>query len=140
MTGDDFDLAAINDPSKAADSGVPHAAALLRLADAMVGDDDDALEQARSTLRREVGDAEMVDAVAVAANFERMVRIADSTGIPVDSLLGAIAADLQQDLDLGRFGSASNTPRASRGERLAGAVGRPLFHLGLRIAGRIRGQ
>lgn len=140
MTGDDFDLAAINDPGKAAQSGVPHAPELLRLADAMVGDDDHALAAARSVAQRELGDEAMVDAVAVASNFERMVRIADSTGIPVDSLLGTLAADLQQDLDLGRFASASNTPDASGGERLVGALVRPLFHLGLRVAGRLRAR
>jgi hypothetical protein len=63
----------------------------------------------------------LVDAAGVAGNFQRMVRIADSTGIPVDDMMGALSGNIQQDLDLRRFGSAQNTPRQGWLKRLFNA-------------------
>ncbi len=56
----------------------------------------------------------MVDAAAVAANFQRMVRIADSMGIPLDEEDIEPCAGVRQELDLGRFASAENTPSTNR--------------------------
>jgi len=52
--------------------------------------------------------------VAVAANFQRMVRIADSTGIPVDGLVDALSGSIPDELELRRFHSAGNTPPRGR--------------------------
>ena len=49
----------------------------------------------------------MVDAAAVASNFERMDRIADSTGIPLGEGLEAMSLEVREELDLGRFQTAS---------------------------------
>ena len=38
----------------------------------------------RQTLAAKAGEGPLVDAAGVAANFQRMVRFADSTGIPMD--------------------------------------------------------
>jgi hypothetical protein len=62
------------------DAGLPHGAALLAFAEAVAGWDDDALGVARDRLCGEVGEAFMIDAAAVAANFEMMTRVADGTG------------------------------------------------------------
>ena len=45
----------------------------------------------------------MVDAAAVASNFQRMVRIADATGIPLGEGLEAMSQEVREELDLGRF-------------------------------------
>ena len=62
------------------DAGLPHGAALLAFVDAVSGWDDAALEVVRDRLAREAGEAFMIDAAAVAANFEMMTRVADGTG------------------------------------------------------------
>ena len=38
------------------------------------------LAQVRDKVRGEMGDEQLVDAIAIAGNFQRMVRIADGTG------------------------------------------------------------
>ena len=49
------------------------------------------------------------DAAGVAANFQRMVRIADSMGIPVDDMEQELGQAVRAELDLTRFASAANT-------------------------------
>ena len=50
---------------------------------------EQATEAARQALFDEAGNDVVVDAAAVAGNFQRMVRIADATGIPVDDRMQA---------------------------------------------------
>jgi len=120
------DLRAITDPEVAAKSGVAHAAELVAFADAVVGDDDTVLSDARERVRQALGPEGLVDAAAVAANFQRMVRIADSTGIPLDTPVNAMSGDIREDLDLASFGSSRNTPEAGPVQRLLGRLIRPL--------------
>ena len=47
--------------------------------------------------------AAMVDAAGVASNFERMVRIADATGIPLDARMEALSHEVRDTLHLERF-------------------------------------
>ena len=82
------------------DSGVPHAAVLLAFADAVVSRDAGAMTAARNGLIQEMGEAAMVDAAGVASNFERMVRIADATGIPLNEQIEASTADIRSELGL----------------------------------------
>ncbi len=49
-----------------------------------------------------LGPEAMVDAAGVASNFERMVRIADSTGIELGDLLEQASADVRDALGLER--------------------------------------
>ena len=49
------------------------------------------------------GEAATVDAAGVASNFERMVRIADGTGIPLGDRLENGSAEVRAALDLERF-------------------------------------
>ena len=62
------------------DVGIEHAHELLAFATACAGRDDTALTTARARLIAATDEAFMVDAAAVAANFEMMTRLADSTG------------------------------------------------------------
>lgn len=62
--------------------GIPHAAALVDFAEAIVLRDTTRTERARETLRSALGEAGLVDAAAVAAAFHGFVRIADAIGIP----------------------------------------------------------
>jgi len=76
--GEQVDLAALGDGHVAGEDPVAHA--LHGFATAAVERDDDALGLARLRLARVAGEAFMVDAAAVVANFEMMTRLADGTG------------------------------------------------------------
>ncbi len=125
MEGKAVDLGAVTG-GDAADSGVKHAGELVRFAEAIVGGEEDEIASARGALCSVVGDAGMIDAAAVAGNFQRMVRIADGTGIPLDTPVKLVSADLREELGIDAFGSASETSATSRFGRLAGRLMRPL--------------
>jgi hypothetical protein len=77
-TGQTLDLAAVADGAPGV--GLEHGDALVRFASACGGRDDAELAEARALLVAETDEAFMVDAAAVAANFEMMTRLADGTG------------------------------------------------------------
>ena len=87
-----LDLAAVADGRPGV--GLDHGDALLRFAGACAGTDDVELAAARSALIAETDEAFMVDAAAVAANFEMMTRLADGTGaaMPAERLAGSTPA------------------------------------------------
>jgi hypothetical protein len=136
MTGLALDLHAVTD-GEVAGSGVPHAAALVAFAEAIVGDDDEALASARARLLDEAGPEALVDAAAVASNFMRMVRIADSTGISLDAPMALLSRDLRAELGIDRYGSAANTPPASALGRSLGRVLTPLAWGALKLYGAL---
>jgi hypothetical protein len=73
---------------------------------------DDAARMAseRRTLIDRLGAEAFVDAAATIAAFNVVDRIADATGIPLDPLMKAMSVEVRQELGLGRFASAANTP------------------------------
>jgi hypothetical protein len=76
--GTDADLTAV--AAGEGDVGLDHGDALVRFASATTTDDDFELAASREALVAETDEAFMVDAAAVAANFEMMTRLADGTG------------------------------------------------------------
>ena len=76
--GGPADLAAVANGGSG--SGIDHGDELLRFATACGERDDAALAAARVELTVATDQSFMVDAAAVAANFEMMTRLADSTG------------------------------------------------------------
>ena len=94
--------------------------ALLAFAEAAVAGDGQALSRARVAVRERLGPDELVDAAAVVANFQRMDRIADSTGIALDTPLELATGDLRERLGVGRFASAANTSAAAPMKRALG--------------------
>ena len=85
------------------ESGVPHGRALLQFATAVVDGDDSNLARTREAVRGEMGDAGVADAAAVASNFERMVRIADSIGIELGDRMETFTEEVRTDLALDRL-------------------------------------
>ncbi len=77
-TGQQIDLAAVADGRPGV--GLEHGDALMRFAGACGGVDDVELAVARAELVDETDESFMIDAAAVAANFEMMTRLADGTG------------------------------------------------------------
>jgi hypothetical protein len=88
-----------------ADSGIVGGRELVRFTDAVLEKSED-LEAARTAVVGRLGEAEMVDAASVIGNFQRMVRIADSTGIPVDGLMAEANAEVREQLGLNELPSA----------------------------------
>ena len=72
--------------------GLAQGELLLEFASACAGTDDAALAVARAALVESTDQAFMVDAAAVAANFEMMTRLADGTGaaMPASRLEAAV--------------------------------------------------
>jgi|TARA_B100002003_G_scaffold247662_1_gene279667 hypothetical protein len=89
-TNTDIDIRGINGDESAAGVGVTFGAELMRFAEGLATGVEADLVAARKQLIEAAGTAVLVDAAGVAANFQRMVRIADSMGIPVDDMGGGI--------------------------------------------------
>jgi hypothetical protein len=81
---------------------VCHGRLLIRFAEALVADDA-GLERARADLAAAAGAAALVEAAGVASNFQRMVRIADATGITLGERLERMSADARAELGLEHF-------------------------------------
>ena len=67
---------------------IPHAAALVAFAEAVVSREPAGIAAAREALRPALGEAAFVDAAAVVAAFHGFVRVADAIGIPYTSAAG----------------------------------------------------
>lgn len=67
--------------------GLPHAQDLINFAAAAASParDVEALNRSRTRLIEAIGEAAMVDAAAVVANFEMMTRLAEGTGAVLDN-------------------------------------------------------
>ncbi len=102
-TGDDYDLANIHGSE---DARIPHAAVLIAFADAFYSEHTGALDGARETLRAAIGDAALVDAAGIVGIFDAVVRIADSTGTPIEDYKAEISEDLREELGINDFPSA----------------------------------
>lgn len=83
QAGDTVDLTAV--AGGRTDVGIDHDAPLVRFATACAERDDTELASARAALIDDTDEAFMVDAAAVAANFEMMTRLADGTGATMRS-------------------------------------------------------
>jgi hypothetical protein len=126
MEGARYDLHAVTDAKAAGQSGVPHERELLALAEAMVRGGDAEMRAARAAAVDAIGPDAFVEAAAVASNFERMVRIADAAGIPLDAPLDALTARCAP--------ISASTPSAGGGEHAddlaaASVVGRVIAPL-----------
>ena len=91
------------DHEVASSSGVEHGSLLIAFAEAMARDDDTALTPARHAVIEGISPEAMVDAAGVASNFERMVRIADATGIQLDERMATLSQEGRDTLQLERF-------------------------------------
>ena len=111
----------------AVESGVPADKALLAYAEVALSDDADAISAARQRVADELGEAAIVDAAGVIANFQRMVRIADGTGIPLDGPMTMLTAGIREDLGINAYESSVNTPEVSWPKKLLGRMVQPFL-------------
>ena len=78
------DLSGLRSGDSQALDAVPNARTLIRLADAFMDYDPERLTNIRNEAASIIVELGVIEAIGVAANFQRMVRIASGTGIPID--------------------------------------------------------
>jgi hypothetical protein len=111
----DINLDALINPEQ--DVGVPGGCEILAFAEAVIGSDRAALDQARLDLAKAVGPAAIPAAAAIAANFTKNDRIANGCGIPSEPMMLKASKDIRANLGLNDFRSAVNTFRHFPDER-----------------------
>ena len=99
MSGERADVRVITDHDL--ESGVPQGPELLAFAEDIVRNTE-TLVKSRAAVMQALSPAAMVDAAGVASNFERMVRIADATGIELGASMKELSADARTALSLER--------------------------------------
>ena len=107
--GHPVDLAALKNSDAAEASGVPDASILSDWIDAAKSGDRAATTRARDRVIETMGVEAAIDSAAVLGNFERMTRIADAIGIPLDPPVNALTSKIQESLELRDFRTSSNT-------------------------------
>ncbi len=94
------------------DSGIPHATLLIEFAEAVLDPDENRIARARKAVAETMGEAALVDAAAVAGNFNAIDRVADSTGIPLEPEKAAMTEDFRSALGINDFGKARSSEAA----------------------------
>jgi len=107
---------------------------LMQFAEAIASRDEAALTVARNRLAELAGPEIVVDAAAIAGNFQRMVRIADSIGIPIDQSRLPLMNEAAEALNLRRFASATHTPRLSWARKMMVPFLKPVIRNAMRKA------
>ena len=114
---DNIDLPGLTDMGCTEIPGIPHSRALFRFVDSFLRKNPDELAAARELLVEEMGAQAMIDTAGIASNFQRMTRIADSTGLPTkswgDEELDTMSADLDKALGIDQYISAANSRERS---------------------------
>ena len=105
----EIDLQSIRGSANSATKGIEFGSLLLRFAESVARRDTATIAASRNALLESAGPLVVVDAAGVAANFQRMVRIADSIGIPVDDMNTELGQQVRAELKLEEFASAQNT-------------------------------
>ncbi len=106
---------------------------LVRFAEAALARDVEALAEARAQVAERMGPQALVDAAGIVANFQRMVRIADGSGIPLDTPLALVSAGMRDELGIDAYGSADATPAVVGLRRMLGRALLPLMPLLLQL-------
>ena len=134
--GEEVDLRGLTDGKAAGESSIPGAAALVDFVEATLGGNTDEIAAARDLVRSELGSEALVDAAAVIGNFERMVRVADGTGIPLDAAVNVATEEIRSELGIDAFASEERKSEVATWQRLMARAIDPLAKIGLRWQGR----
>ena len=82
------------------DGGVLHGQRLLAFTEAVMENDRAAIERSRKTLEEEIGPKGIVDTAAVITMFNIVDRVADATGIPIDTASREFRYSVGQELGM----------------------------------------
>jgi hypothetical protein len=106
--------------------GLPHAAALITYTDAVISGDPERIRSESQKIEAKLGSAALVRAACVVGNFERMNRVADATGIPLDAGMQFMSSDVREQVGANTYQSASQTPTIGPWATKLGTSLRPL--------------
>ena len=81
-------------------SGVPQGATLVEFGEAMLGGDDARQARAREAVYAALGAPGLVDAAAIVASFNAVVKLADGCGIPLEESKAQATVGLRGELGL----------------------------------------
>ena len=126
MQGGEVDLNAVTKAGHDAGEFIEGSAELVAFAEAMVEGSPEDVVRARSELIDRLGAEKFVRAAGVVGNFQRMVRIADATGIPLDGMVMALTEDFREGLGVNTFDGAARSAELGVAGRLGGRVLRKL--------------
>ena len=84
---------------------VPGGALLIEYAEAFYDAPDD-LVDIRDRIEQELGAGAAVDAAAIVAIYDAVVKIADATGIPIEEQKAEMSEDIRKHLGINDFPSA----------------------------------
>ena len=90
-------------------SGIEYAELLTAFTDAVVKGTPAEVTETRKAVLESMGFEATVDAAAVIGNFQRMNRIADATGLELDTAARFLSSDFHDTLGISGFTSAENT-------------------------------
>ena len=110
--GTEYDLSLVNGAADNGDGGIPDGRALVAFAEAVLGTDNGVLHTHRTALQDALGDAALVDAAAVVANFNAIDRVADACGIPLDASTEDMTAEMRASLGFDDFAVGRDTGAA----------------------------
>lgn len=105
-SGENLDLGTIVAREREVET-VKYGRELAAYADAFF-QDEKSLTTAREILREKAGDRALIDAAALVAIYNAVVKIADSTGIPLDEAKIEVSRDLREALGVTQFPSAKS--------------------------------
>lgn len=88
-------------------AGVAHGALLVEYGEAMLRGDAARQDRAREAVFAVLGAEALVDAAAVVASFNAVVKLADGAGIPLEDFKSEATADLREALGLERLNHLS---------------------------------
>ena len=88
------------------DGNIQHGALLVSFADAVLGTDDQRLNEVRAAIGSRMGSAALIDAAAIVATFNAIDRVADATGIPIEDNKAELTADIRAALGINAFAQA----------------------------------
>ena len=108
------DLKATLDPEHVGDVGVPASAELLAFTNSVELCERD-IASARSALDAVIGAEATLQAAAIVAIFNGLVRVADGTGIQLDEGVFTASVDERDLLDINRFAGAANSTGVTAG-------------------------
>lgn len=115
------------------DSGIPHGDIIIRLVDAALGKNKDALTEARQAVIGSMGMEGLIDVAAVIGTFTMQNRIADATGLPLDAPIEMATRSLRSELGVDNFGAAEHTDRGGLIRAVLSRLMEPLTPLIFRI-------
>lgn len=98
-----MDLDVVTGTASADGALPPHGLLLSELAEAVLRGSEADVAAVRSALRTALGDAGLVDALAVVAAFNAIDRVADATGIPLDKGTDKATGELRAGLGIDAF-------------------------------------